>query len=232
MHSLGCGRYNVPALLLLNKRQEIILIFDSKLQFIYPQSLKALRLISSSARLKSCPDTNLLILPMPCTMQHRAVTDLTMTSFVSGHAFRRAVKHFPLIAPLGAACLHPSGIPVRSKSFPRSPFPNRRAPVYLELCMPVATEAVDRKHSAQAETKEFTASKLVFSRFVLQVVVRILQILRDVKNPNPISNLKFPPMPRGAALASSPDFCSLCCSRHFLSTSTYSASITPSSFLA
>src|SRR2546425_3296188 len=95
--------------------------------------------------------------------------------------------------------------------------------------MSVAAEAVNREHSSQAEAKEFARSELVFCGVILQVVVWILQIFRNIENPDPISDLELPPMARGAALASSPTSHSLCCFHQFLSTSTYSASITPSS---
>src|SRR6266704_3686863 len=96
--------------------------------------------------------------------------------------------------------------------------------------MSVRTEAKNREHSPQAETEELAGSKLLGIMF--QVVIRIFQILWNIKNPDPISDLEARLKARGAALASSPTFSLFSQFAHFLSTSTYSASITPSSFLA
>src|SRR5436190_4771393 len=104
-------------------------------------------------------------------------------------------------------------------------------PTYPKFYMAITAESVDRERSSEAETEEFARPHLpLFPIIVLRIVIRVLQILGNVENPNSVSDLKIRLKVRRAALASSPTFCLLSQSRHFLSTSTYSASITPSSF--
>ena len=58
---------------------------------------------------------------------------------------------------------------------------NRWAPIDLKFYMSITTETVNREYPSQAEAKEFAGLKLVFFRIVFQVVVRILQVLRNVQ---------------------------------------------------
>jgi hypothetical protein len=122
--------------------------------------------------------------------------------------------------------LNPNGLK------PPKVFPHEGTIPYFELCVSITTEVLDRKYAPNAEPEQFRGSHLASLR-ILQVVVRILQVIRDSYNPNPVSDLQPSPIERRAALASSPSFGLFSQSAHFFSsTSSYSASITPSSFLA
>jgi len=50
VHSLRRGRDHEPALFILYERQEIVLIFDSKLQFVLPISFRAMQTESLANR--------------------------------------------------------------------------------------------------------------------------------------------------------------------------------------